>query len=74
LTPNGTHAGMDITIQNLHATAIVYIGGEGVTSSDFGYKLSPNNAISFSLLGPDAIYAISNTNGSTISVMTIGLI
>ncbi len=74
LTPLGTHSGMDVTIQNVHATAIVYIGGEGVTSSDFGYKLLANSAISFSLLGQDALYAISNTNSSTVAIMTLGLV
>jgi hypothetical protein len=74
LTPLGIHSGMDITVQNVHATAIVYIGGEGVTSSDFGYKLSAGSAISFSLLGQDYIYAISNTNSSTVAVMTLGLV
>ena len=32
LTPNGLHSGMDITIQNIHASAYVYLGGEGVTA------------------------------------------
>jgi len=73
LTPNGTHSGMDITIQNTHASAIVYIGGEGVTSSSFGYRLSPGAAWSVELPGKDALYAITNTNGSSIAVLTTGL-
>lgn len=73
LTPNGLHSGMDITIQNVHSSAYVYVGGVGVSSSNYGYRLSPNNAISFELAGIDAMYAISDTNGSKIAVITMGL-
>jgi hypothetical protein len=73
LTPVGLHSGMDVTIQNVHASAIVYIGGEGVTSSDYGYRLSPDTAWSVELAGKDALYAITNTNGSTIAVLKTNL-
>jgi hypothetical protein len=69
LTPNGTHSGMDITIQNIHASAYVYIGGEGVTSASYGYRLNPGSAISFELPGKNALYAISGTNGSQIAIL-----
>jgi hypothetical protein len=64
---------MDITIQNVHASAIVYIGGEGVTSSDYGYRLSPDTAWSTELAGKDPLYAITNTNGSTVAVLKTNL-
>ena len=73
LTPNGTHSGLDITVQNVHASAIVYIGGEGVTSSNYGYRLSPDTAWSVELAGKDALYAITNTNGSSVAVLTTSL-
>ena len=73
LTPNGVHSGMDVTIQNVHASAYVYIGGEGVTSSSYGYRLSPGSAISFELPGKDALYAITGTNGSQVAVMKTNL-
>jgi hypothetical protein len=73
LTPNGVHSGMDITIQNIHASAYVYIGGEGVTTSSYGYRLSPNTAISFELPGKDALYAITGTNGSQVAVIKTNL-
>jgi hypothetical protein len=73
LTPNGVHSGMDITIQNTDTTAIVYIGGEGVTSSNYGYRLSPGAAWSIELSGRDAIYAITNTNNSKVAVLTTSL-
>jgi hypothetical protein len=73
LTPNGIHSGLDITIQNTHATALVYIGGEGVTSSNYGYRISPNHAWSIELSGRDAIYAITNTDGSNVAVLSTSL-
>jgi hypothetical protein len=73
LTPNGVHSGMDITIQNVHASAYVYIGGEGVTTSSYGYRLSPGSAISFELPGKDGMYAITDTNNSQIAVIKTNL-
>jgi hypothetical protein len=73
LTPNGVHSGMDVTIQNVHSTAYVYIGGEGVTASSYGYRLNPGSAISFELPGKDALYAITGTNGSQIAVIKTNL-
>lgn len=73
LTPNGVHSGMDITIQNIHASAYVYVGGEGVTTSSYGYRLNPGSAISFELPGKDALYAITDTNNSQIAIIKTNL-
>jgi len=73
LTPNGMHSGMDITIQNIHASAYVYIGGEGVTASDYGYRIAPESAFSVELPGTNALYAITNVNGSAVAVRKTGL-
>jgi hypothetical protein len=64
---------MDVTIQNIHASAYVYIGGEGVTTSSYGYRLNPGTAISFELPGKDALYAITDTNGSQVATIKTGL-
>lgn len=73
LTPNGLHSGMDITIQNIDSSAYVYIGGEGVTSSNYGYRLSPGTAWSVELPGQDSLYAITDTNGSIVATLSTGL-
>jgi len=73
LTPSGTHSGMDITIQNIDSSAYVYVGGANVTTSSFGYRLNPGNAISFELPGKDALYAISDTDESEIAVLKTNL-
>jgi len=64
---------MDITIQNVHASATVYIGGEGVTSSNYGYRLLAGSAISFELPGKDALYAITDTNESKVAIIKTNL-
>lgn len=73
LTPEGLHSGMDITIQNTHASAYVYVGGIGVTSSNYGYRLAPDAALSIELAGVDALYAITDTNSSKVAVLKTSL-
>ena len=73
LTPEGSHGGMDITTQNVNDSGYIYIGGEGVTSSDYGYRLDPKTAISFELTGHDALYAIASTTGLHLAVIQVSL-
>ena len=63
--------GHDVTIQN-NGSEVVYLGGEEVSSDDYGFKLIPNAAISFELDSQDKIYAYS-PNGTIINVLTINL-
>jgi len=73
LSPNGLHSGMDITIQNIHESAYVYVGGEGVTASGYGYRIAPGAAFSIELPGQDALYAISTVNSSKVAILQTGL-
>ena len=73
LTPNGTHSGMDITLQNVNTDGYVYIGGEGVSSTDYGFRIMPNHSISFELPGDDALYAVSSINEMKLAVIKISL-
>jgi len=73
LTPIGLHSGLDITIQNTDGSAYVYIGGEGVTTTNYGYRLAPGAAWSIELSGHDALYAITDTNGSKVAVLKTSL-
>lgn len=73
ISPNGTHSGLDITVQNISTSGYVYVGGEGVTTSSYGYRISANSAISFELPGRDALYLIGSTNSIEAAVLTMGL-
>jgi hypothetical protein len=74
ITPNGIHSGLDISIQNVNASGYVYVGGEEVTTSNYGYRLAPNAAIAFELDGNDALYLVGSTNGLNAAVMTTVLV
>ena len=65
--------GKDMTIQNNNASATVRIGGPGVTTSNYGFKIIPNAAISFELDGTDSIWAVSSTAEATVNIMRIDL-
>lgn len=65
--------GRDVTIQNNNASASVLIGGPGVTTSDYGFKILPNAAISFELDGDDSIWAVSATNSATVNTLIVKL-
>jgi len=61
--------GKDITIQNNNATANIFIGGSGVTTSDYGFRLIPNAAISFNLDPKENVWATSDANNAVVNVM-----
>lgn len=65
-------AGRDVTIQNISSHPI-FIGGEGVTTEDFGFKLVANAAISFELDGQDDIFAVSGNDNVNIAILSINL-
>lgn len=73
LSPAGVHSGCDITIQNVDSAEYVYIGGASVSTSNYGYRVSPNNAISFELPGKDALYAVASDDGVQAAVIITGL-
>lgn len=73
LTPLGSHSGMDITLQNVNATGYIYLGAEGVSSTNYGFRILPNHSISFELPGNDPLYAISSINGMNLAVIEINL-
>ena len=64
---------MDITIQNTDAAAYVYLGGQGVTASNYGYRLAPGAAWSVELPGLNSLYAITDTNNSKVALFMMGL-
>lgn len=73
VTPNGTHSGVDTTIQNVNTSGYIYIGGENVSASNYGYRLLPNHAISFEVPPRDALYAISSAPNMKAAVIQTGL-
>lgn len=74
LTPNGTHSGMDITIQNVNASGYIYVDThDEVSDTDYGFRILPNHSISFELPGKDDLYVIASDNGMECAVISISL-
>ena len=72
LTPEGkVHSGLDLTMQNIDEEAIVYLGGEGVTTENYGYKLEPGDGFSIELNPRDQLYAISDTDESEVALLRV---
>jgi hypothetical protein len=72
LTPEGkVHSGLDLTVQNIDESAIVYIGGTGVSAESYGYKLEPGDGFSIELNPRDELYAISDTDGSEVALLRV---
>ena len=73
LSPLGTHSGVDITIQNVNETGYIYLGGTEVSSTNYGYRILPNHAISIELQGRDFLYAVSSINSMKAAVLMTNL-
>jgi hypothetical protein len=74
LTPNGTHSGMDFTIQNVNDTGYIYLGGtDSLSSTNYGFRIMPNHSISFELTPKDALFAIASANGMKAAVIRMNL-
>ena len=73
LSPNGVHSGTDITIQNVNSEGYVYVGGSNVATNNYGYRISPNHAISFELSGQDGLWAVSSEDELLAAVIQTGL-
>jgi hypothetical protein len=73
LTPSSNHSGIDLTIQNVNASGYLYVGGPNVSSSNYGYRISPDSAISFEIGAKGRMYIIASSNGLSAAVVSIGL-
>jgi hypothetical protein len=74
LTPNGTHSGIDITLQNVNASGYIYIGGDSeISDTNYGFRIMPNHSISFELPGRDELYAIASINEIKVAVIKTSL-
>jgi hypothetical protein len=72
LTPEGkVHSGLDLTVQNIDESAIVYLGAEDVSSTSYGFKLLPGAGFSIELNPRDELYAISDTDESEVALLRV---
>jgi hypothetical protein len=73
LTPaTEIHSGLDFTVQNPNDSGYIYLGGVGVTTSNYGFRIMPNHSISFEVAPYDHLYAVASTNINA-AVISMGL-
>ena len=60
-----------LIVQNINAEGYIYLGNSAVTSSNFGFRLSPNQAFTIELPSSQNLYAIASDPGLSVSVMEI---
>lgn len=73
LSNRSVHSGQDLTIQNLSATAYVYIGNENVSTTQYGFRINPDTAFSVELDGKDELWAVTSDEGSQVAVFSLSL-
>ena len=73
LSPGINHSGLDVTVQNVDEAANLFIGGTGVTATDYGFKLVPGAGVSFELNPRDQLFIISDVDGSEAALIRIFL-
>lgn len=71
LSPESTHSGVDLIIQN-QGTSDAFIGASNVTTASYGFRLAAGSAISLRLGGKDEIYGVADGSLS-VSTLTVGL-
>lgn len=60
-------------VTNTHASADVFLGGEGVTSTAFGYTLKAGASLTLELGADDHLYAVSTLGGEVLRVLHLGV-
>lgn len=74
LSPQATHSGVEVILQNISTNGYVYVGGADVSSSNYGYRVDEDSAFGSNVLPKEEMYAISQNNGTQIAVYQNGLV
>ena len=62
----------NFSIQNLSASATIYIGNSSVSTTSFGFKLDPKGVLAVDGLNAvSGLYAVTDTDGSQAAVLGI---
>lgn len=59
---------VSLSIQNLDSSISVYLGGNGISSTNFGFKLLPAQTFTVDLLPGDMLYAIADSGTPKLAV------
>ena len=64
--------GQTINVQNPTGGVSVYIGGDGVTTTDYGYLLTANSNFSVELQDDEKLYAVVASSTQTVNIIRQG--
>lgn len=60
-----------LIIQNINSDGYIYLGSNSVSSTNYGFRISPNQAFTIELPSSQHLYAIASAPGLTVSLMEI---
>ena len=64
--------GQTINVQNPAGGADVFLGGEGVTTTDYGFLLGAGISFSVELQDDEKLYAVVTTGTQTVNILRQG--
>ncbi len=64
--------GQTINVQNPAGGADVFLGGEGVTTTSYGYVLKAETSFSVELQDDEKLYAVVTTGTQTVNILRQG--
>jgi hypothetical protein len=65
--------GQTVSVQNPSTTVTVYLGGEGVTTTSYGYALGVVSDMSIDLQDGEKLYAVVASSTLTVNVLRQGV-
>lgn len=74
LSPQATHSGAEVILQNISTNGYVYVGGPNVSSTNYGYRVDEDSAFGGNVPSKEEMWAIAQNNGTQIAVYTSGLV
>ena len=60
-----------LVIQNINATGYIYIGNGSVSATNYGFRISPNQAFTIELSSSEDMYALASESGMSVAIMEI---
>jgi hypothetical protein len=64
--------GQTINVQNPTGGVSVYIGGDGVTTTDYGFLLKADSSFSIELQDDEKLYAVVASSTQTVNIIRQG--
>lgn len=69
----GGRSGSSILVQNPAGGQVVFLGGAGVTSASYGFKLAVDSNISIDLDQDEALYGVVASSTQSVAVLRQGV-